>query len=401
MSILYFTTEDISSGLFNAQVLGHLKMLKKLNPSLKVTLLVINQQWKLRQHFKKCKEIKNHGIELIYLPLLPPMRWYTWSQNVTIIYLNYLTFVMKTFVRLKDFRVIHCRHYLTSMIVQKCGFKNFIFDARSLHIHEFVQAKKIVYDSNNYKFWLAEERKLLKNAAYVTVVSRTMITYFNNVLNRPIMYCPIIVNSDILNFNIDYRNKIRNEFGWEEKRVYLYSGSFGLYGINKDYLVKLIRLIRACDINSAFIFMVSNSNEEVSALVKQCDIKQENVYIADVKYNEMYKYLSAADVGLHSLPRQLDWETRLGTKVVEYWSTGLPVLINDYVGEAANLTLEFGLGKVLNLEKVYTKKQFEDILIYLDSIDRTYIRDCTKSIFDASRVSQNYLDIYNTMNYEM
>jgi glycosyltransferase involved in cell wall biosynthesis len=398
MSILYFTLEDISSGLFNAQVLGHLRMLKKLDPSLKVTLLVVNQQWKLRKHFERFKEIKSYDIELIYLPLLPPMRWYALSQKVTILYLNYLSFVVKTFVRLKDFRVIHCRHYLTSMIIQNCGFKNFIFDARSLHIHEFVQAEKIVYNSSNYKFWLAEERKLLENAAYVTVVSKAMATYFKSVLDRSIMYCPIIVNSDVLNFNLDYRNKIRYELGWMEKRIYVYSGSFGLYGINKDYLVKLIRLIRAYDNNSSFIFLVSNPSKEICALRDQCGISQEDVYIANVKYNEMYMYLSAADVGIHSLPHQLDWETRLGTKIVEYWSTGLPVLINDNVGEAAYLTSEFSLGKVLNLEKVYSKKHFEDIFLYLDSIDRKYIRNFTRSIFDSCRVSQDYLNIYNSFN---
>ena len=281
------------------------------------------------------------------------------------------------------------------MIIQNCGFYNFLFDARSLHIQESIQANKIVYKSKNYNFWLKEEQKLLANAAFVSVVSKSMITYFTSVLDRRIMYCPIIANFDILRFCNDYRSKIRVEFGWESKRIYVYSGSLGLYGINKDYLAKLIILIRSFDTNCAFMFLVSNSAKEVHLLLNQCNLDAETVYIADVKYEDMYKYLSAADIGIHALPRQLDSSTRLGTKVVEYWSAGLPVLINDNVGEAANLVHDLKLGKVLNLEYKYSKEEFENVLFFLDSMNRSSIRARTQSLFDVSQISQRYKDIYN------
>ena len=50
MKILYFTNQDIGSGLFDNQVYSNLLGLKKLNKKYKITLLVFNRPWKFFEH---------------------------------------------------------------------------------------------------------------------------------------------------------------------------------------------------------------------------------------------------------------------------------------------------------------------------------------------------------------
>lgn len=396
MSILYFTTEDISSGLFNAQVFGNLTSIKKAEPTLGITLLAINQPWKWSTHQKRIIEIKKSNIDVIYLPLLPPMRWFSSSPLVTSLYVNYLALLVALFGRAKKFDFIHCRHYLTSMILLKLGIDNFLFDVRSLHVYEYVQAKKIKLNSKNFYYWLNNEKKLLQKVKAVSVVSKSMIPYFRNFVNRSVFYCPIIANFDSIRFEIAERKRIRCDLGWENYRVYVYSGSFGLYGLNKEYLAKMVLMIKKHDKNSAFIFLVSNPLEEVRLFMDEYGIDKSSVYTTSVGYHELYRYLSAADIGIHSLPSQIDGFTRLGTKVVEYWTAGLPILINNNIGEAAFFCKEYGLGEVIDLNQDYSDEQFASILTRIEILDRAKIREKAMSIFDSMIVAKSYLNIYKT-----
>ena len=71
MNLLYFTTEDIVSGLFDNQVLGHLHGLLKSDPNAKITLLVINKPSRYFKHKNKIAAIKKILILFIFLCHLP------------------------------------------------------------------------------------------------------------------------------------------------------------------------------------------------------------------------------------------------------------------------------------------------------------------------------------------
>jgi hypothetical protein len=396
MSILYFTLEDVSSGLFDAQVVGYIKVLRARSPNINVKLLVLNRPWKFFDHRKKLKELKKLGIDVIYLPLLPVMRWYTLSPFVTNCYLAYISFIVQRFVSIEKFDLIHCRHYLPSMVITNLGFNNVLMDARSLHIQEYIQANRIEYNSKNYFYWLDRERQLLNTVKYVSVVSKAMITYYEKIVDRKIYYCPIIASFNDLEFCELSREIIRREVGWVDKSIFVYSGSFGLYGLNKEYLARLVRYIQNAHGDCKFMFLVSNPKSEVYDFMDYCGLTSDNVYTSNICNRELYKYLSAGDVGIHALPPQLDSATRLGTKIVEYWAAGLPVLINSNVGEAAVIVEEFELGSVINLDNLEINPDWS-IVNFASSVEsREKIRNSVIQIFDVNSVVSTYLNIYNT-----
>ena len=194
---------------------------------------------------------------------------------------------------------------------------------------------------------------------------------------------------------------MRDSWEWSKNNVYVYSGSFGLYGLNKNYLKKLISLISLSDSNSRFLFLLSNSEEEFNFFIRGLD---RNIFkYFSVEPENLYKYLSAADVGIHALPPQIDSFTRLGTKIVEYWACGLPTLLNDNVGEASHISKKNNFGLVIDSE---TLEHNRPINLDFSMFDRSVIRKKSLELFEKNKVLNSYMRIYkkimksNNFTYE-
>tara|TARA_B110001450_G_scaffold256874_1_gene289216 strand:+ start:3317 stop:4522 length:1206 start_codon:yes stop_codon:yes gene_type:complete len=393
MNLLYFTTEDLSSGLFDNQVLGHLYSFLERDPSTKITLFVINKPSRYFKHKNKIAAIKK-SINIIYIPLSPPMRFYTSAIFLNKAYILFLSILFRLFVNPQSYDVIHCRHYLPSLVCKKLRLSNIHFDVRSLSLFEYVQADKIMQGSKNYEYWENQEKELVIYAQGISVVSRSMIPYLKQTSDEKIVYCPIIANPDKIYFCADFRRSLRESWGWSSATIYVYSGSFGLYGINKNYLAKLIRLIIASDPSAKFAFLLSNSNSEFTDFLIDYEFDAGNFNWSSVSPDDLYKYLSAGDIGIHALPPQLDSFSRLGTKIVEYWCCGLPTLINNNVGEASDITKKYKFGRVVDLDH-----HVPDVRDFFDfsKFDRSYIREKSLQIFDKNIVLKNYQRSYQNI----
>ena len=392
MKLLYFTTEDLNSGLFHSQVLGLLKAVRESQTKFQITILVFNQPWKIISHLKVLKLLKNECIKVIYIPLLPPMRWYTSNFFISNLYLIYLTTISFLFVNFKKYDFIHCRHYLTSLVLIRLRYNNFLFDVRSLHVFEYIQAKKIKLNSATYNYWLNLERLIIQKAAAVSVVSKTMISYFESIHKRNYNFCPIIADFKIIKYCVTSRLLIRNQLEWNDKRIYVYSGSFGLYGLNKEYLAKMLKFILKYDNNARFLFLVSNHKIEVDNFLSINNFNPKIFHIKNTSYANMYTYLSAGDIGIHSLPNQIDGFSRLGTKIIEYWASGLPVIINNYIGEAARICKEYNFGKIIDLN--FNQCDFELILAEINKLDRNKIIIDAEKLFSSYCIAKKYVNIY-------
>lgn len=391
MKILYFTLEDIRSSLFENQVLDLLVARKDINRSDEITLFVINKPTSFFKAMKLEEKLKG-TIRFLYVPLSPPMRYYTSSIFINKIYIFILKLVCKFNITLSDYDVIHCRHYLPSLVMKELGAKNIHFDVRSLSLYEYVAAGKIKQGTSNFTYWLNQERKLIKYVAGLSVVSKTMINYFSD-YKRSIHYCPIIVNFDKFKFSQESRDIFREMWGWSSSNVYVYSGSFGLYGVNKDALGKLINYIINYDAKAKFLFLVSNNQKEFNDFLRDHTPNKIDYKYYSVQPKDVSSYLSAADIGIHALPPQLDSNTRLGTKIVEYWAMGIPTLITSTIGEAADLSRQYSLGQVIDLDdKANSKFEFKR-----EIYDRNFISSWAFKNFSIQSVLHEYDSSYKTI----
>lgn len=397
MKITYFTIEDISSGLFSTQVLNLLSFISDLDEEIQFELIVLNAPHRNKKNKESLKRfnkiLEGTNITIRFYSVLPPLRHALKSKLQSQLILMWLTIIFKYIVRPKG-EIIHCRSYWATLVALKSGQKNVIFDMRSLLPYENVSAGNLKMNSRAYKQWISHEKYCLKNSIINCAVSQGMKDYIDKICspdkNKLI---PIMVKTNELKFDENSRKKFRNDLNWDQNIIFVYSGSLGLSGINISAIMNLILRIKSISDEFRFLFLTSENKEKLFSLLTSNGLSESKFKIFEAKGSELGKYLSASDIGYHALPMQLDSNTRLGTKVVEYWINGLPVIVNNFVGAAAELIITKDLGFVID------ETNNEDFNMNVISTLRQKTRDeiSKKAVpyFGIESISSLYLESYH------
>jgi glycosyltransferase involved in cell wall biosynthesis len=400
--LAYLTIEDISSGLFRTQVFNLLLSLTNNFPEIEIKIYCINGIWRLNKNIKSIKKLnliiknKNSKIKIIYLPFLPPLRNALKSAFYLKLVIQYLRLIF-SFIGLGKFNAIHIRSYWPLLAISYLGLKNIIFDPRSLWIHESVSSGDLVEGSNTHKLLLSLERVCVESSKIISAVSQPMVEHYKTVsTNSHIKLIPIIFSESDFFYDARQRASVRYKLNIESNLVYVYSGSFGQSGVNIQAIFQLFELILE-EKNSRLLILTNEKESVINKLIGDLGDNSKNVIVKSLEPQELNNFLSAADIGVHALPPQKDSASRLGTKVVEYWACGLPVLVNQNVGAAAAHIQKFNeLGDVIDLG--IDSKSFHILSRRLKSLDRNKISKYALDNFSAQIISPQYLEAYICMD---
>lgn len=397
MKIVFLVIEDITSGLFRTQVLDLAKSISNLESSMAVRVVAINRPWKIRDHKAALRKYRDllvdTNVSITYVPLLPPLRGAVNSplmSEVLVSLLRICSFFVNLFVNVD---VWHARGYWTSMALQRNGVKSLLFDPRSLWIQENQSAGNLIPGSRASQYWLKNEEAVVENSRFVSVVSDGMKKYFNDhYLNPRIGVIPISANESFFNVDKTLRKKYREELGWGNEVVFVYSGSLGLSGINVGALVELFSFAMSCN-NSKLLILSDEPKDKILNVVNRISLQSSRLAIVKPAPGKVGEWLSVADIGVHALPKQLDSDTRLGTKVVEYWACGLPVIVNKYVGAAcAYIQQEHYLGRAVDFENELPN--IDELMNEMMSDRRDMICAFARKNFSGATIAAKYLQAY-------
>jgi glycosyltransferase involved in cell wall biosynthesis len=396
--LAYITVEDVSSGLFKTQVLNNLIALSIKYPKIKINIYCINRIWHLSKNINSIKKInfliKNNktNIKIIYLPFLPPLRGGLKSR----FYLNFIIYYLKfliSFINLRKFNAVHIRSYWPLLAIKHLDLKNIIFDPRSLWLDESISSGDLVDGSDEHKLLNSLERACIESSKIICVVSQPMVNYYRSI--SPLAHIKLVPISFLdgeFFFDKYKREEIRKKLNIETNLVYVYSGSFGQSGVNISAILQIFDLI--LENKNARLLVLTNEKESViNRLIIKVRANSRNMIVLSSGVADLKNFLSAADIGVHALPPQKDSDSRLGTKVIEYWACGLPVLVNQYVGAAAAIINEFTiLGEVLDLDVHHNSFQVSSMRIA--KLDRGIISKFALDNFSAEKIATLYLDAY-------
>lgn len=401
MRIGFLVIEDISSGLFRTQVFDLARSICEHDKNTSIRIFSFNRIWKIREHMsslsKYKNEINNSQIKITYLPLLPPLRGVVGKPIISEVLVNILRYFSLLSFIYGSIDVWHARGYWTAMALSRSGKKSILFDPRSLWIQENQSAGNLLDGSKALQYWIHNEAAISKSVDHVTVVSEGMKDYFSeNYGSSNISVIPISAESKFFNQSNELRIERRRSLGWSDNIIFVYSGSFGVSGINISALRKLFQFILRCENARLLILTEENDKKIISLDLLEEDFKRK-VAVIKPKSSEVAEWLCAADVGVHALPAQKDSATRLGTKIVEYWATGLPVLINNHIGAACkNIVDNDYLGIVVDIDN-----DLPDINKIVDKIKlkpRELISEYAKNNFSSQVISIKFHNIYEAIN---
>ena len=396
--IAHITIEDVASGLFRTQVLAMAQAIAQRDPSVRIDLHVINRPWCFRTHQRilaeYARQLEGTRVRIRYTPALPPLRHALRSAAYSRAVTWGLRAVLLPFCW-SDADVLHSRSYWPAMALHGLGLRNVVFDPRSLWVSENISTGDLAAYSPAHHYWVRAERECVEQAAATTVVSAAMGDYYRDacgVGNARVV--PISFAPETFRFLPEARARRRAELGWSDARVFVYSGSLGMSGVNISALQSLFAATLA-DPAARLLFLTTEPQSTIEESLATADNVRDCIRVVHPKASEMGQWLSASDIGVHALPKQLDWATRLGTKVVEYWACGLPVIVNEHVGAAAAYIRAEDVGRVVAQGSDATR--FRAAADEAAALDRGRIADFALRTFATDVIADRYLEVYRAV----
>ncbi len=299
--------------------------------------------------------------------------------------------------------ICHARSYMGGLIALYLKRRKkvpFIFDMRGWLIDEYIESGTwahpifklvITYMRKIEKDLISESDKIVS----LTHCAKDVLINKYDVKPEKVSVIPTCVNFDYFHFDEQERTRIRADLGIsDDAYVLVYSGSIGGY-YNVDEMLEIFYSIKQKKDNAVFLFVTKSDPDIVLSKVK--DEYKDCIRIKGCFLNEVYKYLSASDVGLILYNNTFSSTGRSPTKLAEYWAVGLPVICPKGVGDL-DLFFQDGVGGVqFNLND---KTSYHNTIEKLLSInfDRERIKAKAKENFDSVYGAQMYREIYKKLD---
>ena len=374
MKLIYIAYGNVS--VFDSQVvalLNHYIQSDKVNE----IILIQGIDYKTTPNEKRTKNLDKR-IKVIFYKQFPQ---YLFIENLTV---RSIFEAIKDIHSINDY-VIHVRNDVSAHYAYKALKKlgidshNMIADVRGAGLEQLIEFS----NKNRFILWFKKIQrnsvnKSLGKIKHISVVSESLKKYVLDKVGRDI---DVRVNSCLSNRNFTFddmqRKKLRKELDIQpdESLLVLSTGGDNAWQ-NTRQTIKLL----------------TDKNFKILNL-SRTEIPHNNVITKFVPYDEMFKYLCAADAAIIFRNKGVTNEVASPVKFSEYVSCGLPVLTNDSVDLITNYIKLNKCGKILmSLDSI------DDILLNeMKNLDRKAISITGQNTFGIETIASQYVRFYNSV----
>lgn len=395
------------SGLIRTQVMEILVAIRRQDPSIEITLVAFWQPWVAREFADSLAamrdELARAGIRQIdHVNVYVPSRHFLYRRSLFPILHAWGKVIFRRALG-REFDVVHARSYFASYLAaqlkRKFGYR-VIFDMRSLFSLEYVTVGKWRVGDRRYRMWRRIEAWTVAHSDATVGVSSGMLDEIKRIdPSARMALIPIAVDTDRFRFSETARRRIRAVHGLEDRLVVAYQGSLGLktQGNNIENYAAYFRRILDLRPDAHFLVLTPNTDIGIARVFGDSGIGSAHYTVREVSPEELPEYLSAADFGVHVMSPGPDSHTRLGVKVTEYLSCGLPILVNSNVGAAASLVREHDVGAVVDLADSAADAQLARFLQTFAE-KRGRCRPLAERLFSLDTCAAAYRELYRSLD---
>nr|WKN36965.1 glycosyltransferase [Tunicatimonas sp. TK19036] len=290
--------------------------------------------------------------------------------------------------RQHNFRIIHCRSYISALIgmamKRKFGTK-FIFDMRGFWADERVEGG--LWNLKNplfrviYHYFKRKEIELLSEADYTVTLThkaKDIIHKWTEVKNQPIpiQVIPCCVDTALFDpEKIDALAKklLKKKFAIPQDAFVLsYLGSLGTWYMVEEMLI-FYRKLQQTYSNAYFLFITKDSPEEIWQLCEKNNIDTDKIVITAATRQEVPLYLSLSNWSIFFIKPVFSKQASSATKMGEIMSMGIPMIVNSGIGDTDNIIQSINCGFLISnvksfeyqvvLHKIHKSIEFSSALI--------------------------------------
>lgn len=298
-------------------------------------------------------------------------------------------------VRRDRVRLVHARSYLPGAIawaVSRLTGAPFVFDMRGFLGDEYVEAGLWNAGDVRYRGLRVAERALLRGATEIVVLTeaaarrlRTEPRYRPLVGDKRVSVIPCAV--DLERF---HPHHVR-----AAAPTLVYSGSLGMWYL-LDEMLRVYAYAR--EMVPGLRLRVLNRDERTivhDALVR-AGLEGAPVEVRGASYDEMPGLLAEAHAAIALLKQVSSKSGSSPIKVAEYLACGLPVIVNEGLGDTDELVRRYGAGHVVRAYDDDDLRGAARALVRLldDERARENARRLAEEVFDVRRGVDLYASIY-------
>lgn len=311
-------------------------------------------------------------------------------------------------VRAGGIEAIHARSYVAGDVAlalkRKFGVP-FIFDMRGFWVDERLDGGR--WPQSNpfyralYRRWKAKERAMIAGADRIVVLTeaaRDEITAWPDYRGQPISVIPCSVDHQVFDITTPHdRSEARGRLGIaEEAFVLVYLGSIGTVYLLREMLDVFSRIKRAKP-GAQFLLVGWYDKAAVLARAAGLEISPNDIVIQPAEHGEVPYWLGAADVAIALRRPSFSSIGASPTKLAEYFACGLPVIVNDRVGDVAQIVRNLDAGIVLSQMAPDEVDRAVSDVDRLLATDRGRLRARSQEIHDLPNAVATYDTIYRSL----
>jgi glycosyltransferase involved in cell wall biosynthesis len=257
----------------------------------------------------------------------------------------------------QNITIVHSRATVPAVmgcIIAKLTGKKFIFDLRGLMAEEYVDGGMWKRRGILYKLTRYIEKKLLSFADKIVVLSENIKDFLissnylrkGNIEKKNIVAIPCCVDVEKFSGENALTGILKEKYDLGRKFVFLYTGSFGSWYLLEEMMDFFV--VAKGVIENAHFLVLTNADKDiaVNAWGKR-RLPFSDITIDRVKFYDMPRYIKLADVGIFFIKPCFSKRASCPTKFAEYLSGGLPVIINDGIGDTGSIVKDNKIGVVL------------------------------------------------------
>ena len=182
----------------------------------------------------------------------------------------------------------------------------------------------------------------------------------------------------------------------EGKLIISYLGSVGTWYM-LDEMLQLFSVIKQKYAGARFLFITHSSHELILSRLQKYGLSTDDIMIVEATRQEVPVFTKASDINISFIRAVYSKLSSSPTKLGEVLSMGIPVIVNDGVGDVGPTIDTIKSGIVINKFCDEEYKKVTDRIESLLNLDPSYIREAAKSIYSLDTGILAYKKAYETV----
>ena len=307
--------------------------------------------------------------------------------------------------RARSIRIIHARSYVPALIAlgtRSASRAAFLFDVRGLWVDEKVEAGHWPKGGALYRigkwwerrFYAAADAIVSLTEAGVRAIPELGVTVPPGVPIEVIPTC-----ADLQRFSPAPRDpELVAKLGLAGAPVIGCVGTMGNWYLRQEMIDALAVFARSWP-ELRILVVTRDDRDALRADLERAGVPGDRLVLVSAPFDEMPRYIRLFDAGLFFIKPSFSKRGSAATKLAEFLGCGVPVVINDGVGDSGAIVRDRRAGVVTHSldPAAYAAALAEVRTAIADPSMRDRCRHTAMELFDLERGVERYRDLYRRL----